>query len=84
MDEDIPIPAWAARLLKELHAQNQLLRDTVIFLCGTTVPREALDRYIERIQVPVEWGSAENLEIMEGQISTFLRDLEKRFPVPKD
>ena len=66
---------------KRLHAQVQLLRDVVLFLCANTIPRADLNAYLERIQVPVDWGSSENLEIMEREIAALLGDLTARFGV---
>jgi hypothetical protein len=62
-------------------ARIELLRDIVLFLCATTVPRGELFVYLERIQVPVDWGSRENLEIMEREIAALLGDLTARFGV---
>lgn len=70
-----------SQLVRKLGIQHQLLRDIVLFLCATTVPRAELTAYLERIQVPVDWGSSENLEIMEREISALFGDLSTRFGV---
>ena len=54
------IPESLVPLLTKMGIQIQLLRDVVLFLCATTVPREAMEAYIERISVPEDWGSREN------------------------
>ena len=77
-------PSSLVPLLRGMNAEIQLLRDAIIFLCSTTVPRDSLDIYIERLGVPIDWGSSENLEIMERTISAFLSDLEKSRPITKD
>ena len=75
------IPASLVPILARMGARMDLLRDIVLFLCATTVPRGELIVYLERIQVPVDWGSRENLEIMEREIAALLGDLTARFGV---
>ena len=70
-----------SQLVRKLGIQHQLLRDIVLFLCGTAVPRREMSIYIERIQVPVDWGSPETLEVMESEISALLGDLSTRFGI---
>ena len=75
------IPESLVPLLTKMGIQIHLLRDVVLFLCATTVPRETMEAYIERISVPVDWGSRENFETMEREISALLRDLNRRFEI---
>ena len=75
------IPASLVPILTRMGARIELLRDIVLFLCATTVPRGELNVYLERIQVPVDWGSREGLEIMEREIVALLGDLTTRFGV---
>ena len=75
------IPASLVPILARMGARMELLRDIVLFLCATTVPRGELFVYLERIQVPVDWGSRENLEIMEREIAALLGNLTARFGV---
>ena len=75
------IPASLVPILARMGARIELLRDIVLFLCATTVPRGELSVYLERIQVPVDWGSRENLEIMEREMAALLGDLTARVGV---
>ena len=75
------IPESLIPILTKMGARIHLLRDLILFLCANTVPRDRMEAYIERISVPVDWGSRENLEIMESEIAALLRDLDRQFRV---
>ena len=78
------IPEALLPILDDLKAQAEMLQHAVVFLLTTTIPPTALDRYVERISVPVTADTPEATHAMHKAIGQFLDVLHQRRPIAKD
>ena len=78
------IPVSLIPIFQRMHAEIQLLRYVVRFLCGATVPPDKLREFVEFLDVPIAGDTPETTKVLHDTVGRFLHELGEDLGVPKD
>ena len=64
-------------LLLRLHAEIELLRSVAAFLCVATIPTDALDAYIEGLDIPAVGNTPEATKAVHDILGRFVSQVSQ-------